>query len=141
MISLAEWEARLSRAIVETVPAIEIGLDKVGTMIETLAAHYPGHYQAGWAPLAESTIKDKQAKGFPVPSPLLRTGEMAASYHKTLMPAELAVVVGSPEKIAVYQELGTAHIPPRPVLSLALRNSHPYALDVFRKIGTALLRR
>jgi hypothetical protein len=139
VISLADWEAKLSRAIAETVPAIEIGLDKVGTLIETLAAHYPGHYQPGWAPLADATIKDKEAKGFEVPSPLKRTGEMAESYHKTLLPAELAVVVGSPEKIAAYQELGTAHIPPRPVLSLALHNSHPYALDVFRKIGAALL--
>jgi hypothetical protein len=32
-----------------------------------------------WAPLAESTIHDKQAHGYRTPAPLLRTGEMRDS--------------------------------------------------------------
>lgn len=139
MKSLAEFEAELQAALRRVVPAIEIGLDKVGTLAETLAHHYPGHYQPGWAPLAESTLKDKADKGFAVPSPLLRTGEMAESYKKELELAELAVVVGSESKIALYQEMGTTRIPPRPVLSLAMANALPYAADVFGEIAVALL--
>jgi hypothetical protein len=139
MKSLAEFEAELERAVARVVPALEIGLDKVGTLAVTLAHHYPGEYQPGWAPLAESTLKDKADKGFPVPSPLLRTGEMAESYKKELELAELAVVVGSPEKKALWQEMGTSRIPPRPVVSLALANSLPYAADVFGEIAVGLL--
>jgi hypothetical protein len=140
MMTLTELEAALMRSLKEITPAIEIGLDKVGTMAATLAAHYPGHYQPGWAPLADSTIKDKQDKGFPVPSPLKRTGEMAASYAKHIELAELTVVVGSPDKKALWQEKGTSRgIPPRPVCEPALKNSLPYAADVFGEIAVALL--
>lgn len=140
MISLNEFEAQLARAITGVVPAIEIGLDKVGTLAVTLAHEYPGHYQPGWAPLAESTLKDKADKGFPVPSPLLRTGAMAESYKKELELADLEVVVGSESKVALWQEMGTSRIPPRPVLSLAMANALPYAGDVFGEIAVGLLR-
>jgi hypothetical protein len=140
MKSLTEFEAQLRAAIATVVPRLEIGLDKVGTLAVTLAAEYPGHYQPGWKPLAESTLKDKAAKGFPVPSPLLRTGEMAHSYAKELALGELAVVVGSPEKVALWQEMGTSRgIPPRPVCALAMQNSLPYAADVFGQTAIALL--
>lgn len=140
MMSLNEFEARLSAAITRVVPELEIGLDKVGTLAVTLAAHYPGEYQPGWPKLADSTLKDKADKGFPVPSPLLRTGEMAGSYKKELEPAELEVVVGSAEKKALWQEMGTSRIPPRPVVALAMASSLPYAHDVFREIAVRLLR-
>lgn len=139
MKSLAEFEAELEAAITAVVPAIEVGLDKVGMLAETLAHHYPGHYQPGWAPLAESTLEDKASKGFPVPSPLLRTGEMAESYKRELEPTELAVVVGSEEQNALWQEMGTSRIPPRPVLAPAMASSLPYAHDVFGEIAVALL--
>jgi hypothetical protein len=139
MISLKQFEAQLAASLSRVVPAIEIGLDKVGTLALTLAEHYPGTYQPGWAPLADSTLKDKADKGFPVPSPLKRTGEMAESYKKELELAELAVVVGSPEKKALWQEMGTSRIPPRPVVATAMSNSLPYAADVFGEIAVGLL--
>lgn len=140
MMSLAEFERHLVTAIASVRPRLEIGLEKVGTLAVTLAAHYPGEYQPGWAPLAESTIKDKEAKGYPIPSPLKRTGEMAESYRKELVPSELAVVVGSPEKKALWQEMGTSRgIPPRPVSGLAMQNSLPYAADVFGEVAVAVL--
>ena len=139
MMDLKEWESMLSASVRSVVPRIEIGLDKVGELAETLAAHYPGEYQEGWAPLAESTLKDKAAKGYPVPSPLKRTGDMAASYKKEIEFAELAVVVGSDEKVALYQEMGTSRMPPRPVLSLAMKNAIPYAAEEFGKIAVTLL--
>jgi hypothetical protein len=139
MMTLTELEAVLSRSLREVVPRLEIGLDKVGTLAQTLAAHYPGEYQPGWAPLAESTLRDKEAQGFPVPSPLRRTGEMAESYAKELVASELAVVVGSPEKKALYQEMGTSRMPPRPVVTKAMQNALPYAADVFGHVAVALL--
>ena len=143
MISLKEWEVMLEASLRATVPAIEVGLEKVGTLAETLAASYPGEYQPGWAPLAEATLDDKEEHGWPTPSPLKRSGELAKSYKKELVPSELAVVVGSPLLKALWQEMGTANaaypIPPRPVCEPALKNSLPYAADVFGEIAVALL--
>jgi hypothetical protein len=67
-----------------------------------------------WAPLAASTIADKAAHGFKTPAPLLRTGEMRDSIEYVVHGNEGAV--GSNSEIAVYQELGTSHIPPRSFL-------------------------
>lgn len=139
MMTLNEFAEMLAKNIATIRPRLEIGLDKVGTLAATLAASYPGEYQPGWPELAESTLKDKEAKGFPVPSPLKRTGEMAESYSHEVDPGELAVTVGSPEKIALWQELGTSRIPPRPVSEPALKNSLPYADDVFGEIAVAIL--
>jgi hypothetical protein len=139
MITIAAFIARLERAIVEVKPEIAVGLEKVGQLAESIAAELPGHYQPGWAPLAESTLKDKAAKGFPVPSPLKRTGKMAASYRKEVLLSELALVIGSEDKIALFQEMGTSRIPPRPVTGPALKNSLPFAADVFGKIAASLL--
>jgi len=140
MMELKEFEAMLERSLATVTPRLEIGLDKVGQLAESIAAELPGHYQPGWAPLAESTIKDKQNKGFPVPSPLKRTGEMAASYRKEVAPFALEMVIGSPELKALWQEMGTSRgIPPRPVCEPALKNSLPYAADVFGEIAVSLL--
>jgi hypothetical protein len=140
MMSLKELEAMLAASLRTTTVRLEVGLEKVGALAQSLAAEYPGHYQPGWAPLAESTIKDKQNKGFPVPSPLKRTGDMAASYRKEVDLAELEMVIGSPEPKALWQEMGTSRgIPPRPVCEPALKNSLPYAADVFGEIAVSLL--
>jgi hypothetical protein len=48
-------------------------------------------------------------------------------------------VIGSPKKEALYQEMGTSRIPPRPVTEPALKNSLPFAADVFGKIAVSLL--
>lgn len=67
-----------------------------------------------WAPLAESTIADKQAHGFPTPKPLLRTGQLRDSIEYVVHGTEGAV--GSDLDIAFWQELGTSRIPPRSFL-------------------------
>jgi hypothetical protein len=140
MMTLGELEAMLQASLRTVDVKIEIGLDKVGTLAATLAAHYPGEYQPGWPQLAESTLRDKADKGFPVPSPLKRTGQMAESYRKELVLSELAVVVGSPDKEALWQELGTSRgIPPRPVVAKAMENALPLAIDVFGEIAVSLL--
>lgn len=134
-----EFELMLEASLKTVVPRLEIGLDKVGMLAESIAAEIPGHYQPGWAPLAASTLAEKAAKGFPVPSPLLRTGAMAGTYRKEVDVFALEMVIGSPDKIALFQEMGTSRIPPRPVTEPALKNSLPYAADVFGMIAVSLL--
>ena len=139
MMTLTEFADMLEVGLRTATPRLEIGLDNVGELAETLAGTYPGHYQAGWAPLAAATIADKEARGFPVPSPLKRTGEMAESYKRELLPADLAVVVGSPEEKALWQELGTSRMPARPVVALAMASALPHAHEVFGEIAVSIL--
>jgi|SRR5579871_3636962 len=139
MMDLKELESMLSRGLKTLVPRLEIGLEKVGHLAQSIAAELPGHDQPHWAPLAASTLLDKEKKGFPVPSPLKRTGEMAESYKTELVPAELAVVVGSEDKVALFQEMGTVKIPPRTVLMPAMQRAMPYAGDVFGEIAVSVL--
>lgn len=83
-----------------------------------------GHEQPEWPPLAESTLEDKRRHGYPVPSPLLRTGEHIRDTIEVSEPERengaMTCYVGSSSKIALYQELGTTRIPPRPFLGLAV---------------------
>ena len=70
---------------------------------------------AAWAPLAQSTIDEKEYLGYvdrvsPNDS-LLRTGEMRDSIEHKVEGHEAHI--GSDSDIAVYQELGTENIPAR----------------------------
>lgn len=77
-----------------------------------------GHEQPLWPSLKPETIAHK-ARGN---TPLLETGEMRASIQITAPVDEDGAVVGyvgSDDKVAVYQELGTRTIPPRSFLGAA----------------------
>jgi hypothetical protein len=135
-----EFAAVIERSIVELHPRLEIALDKIGELAETLAASYPGTGQPGWPALAESTLADKAAHGWPTPSPLKRDGEMAESIKKELDPINLEVAIGSNDKKALWQEMGTTRgIPPRPFLALGMRNSIPFAMETLGKIAATIL--
>lgn len=79
-----------------------------------------GHQQPSWQPLAESTIRQKGRLGFRAPDfePLLRTGEMRDSIKG--ISNGLTGTIGSDDPTLLWQELGTATIPPRPVTPLAV---------------------
>ncbi|MBT2299277.1 hypothetical protein J7E70_02260 [Variovorax paradoxus] len=86
-----------------------------------------GSYQDGgggfpaWANLAPATVDDRIRRGFTPDDPLLRTGGLRDSI---VTKAEGAVaVVASTDPVMLYQEQGTATIPPRPVLGPAGLNS------------------
>jgi hypothetical protein len=85
-----------------------------------------------WAPLAESTIRDKAAHGYKTPAPLLRTGEMRDSIEYVVHGNEGCV--GSKSDIAVYQELGTSRIPPRSFLASAAISSED---KIHRMVGAS----
>ena len=107
---------------VAELPAIERDLHESGPkiieracqIVQAKAKAAIGKNHEMWPPLAESTIADKARHGFPTPKPLLRTGEMRDSIEYVVHGNEGAV--GSNSEIAVYQELGTSHIPPRSFL-------------------------
>jgi hypothetical protein len=139
MMTTEQFEEALTTSISTIRPRLEIGLDKVGELAQTMAAAYIGHYQPGWAPLAESTIADKAAHGFAVPAPLLRTGEMRDSIKRELDPVGLEVVVGSNDLKALWQELGTSRIPPRSFLGSAMLHSLPFAEETFGAIAVKIL--
>jgi phage gpG-like protein len=134
MMTTEQFEQALSVSIKTVRPRLEIGLDKVGELASTMAAAYIGHYQPGWPPLAESTLKNKAAD-----TPLLETGEMRDSIRHEVDPIMLEVVVGSNDKRALWQELGTSRIPPRSFLGLAMAHSLPFAEETFGKIAVTIL--
>lgn len=101
--------------------------EKAGKIIQKDAQKRIGEYQGytgpfnSWAPLAEATIADRVAKGFTPDDPLLRTGDLRDSIQVEAKGNE--VIVGSDSDIAMYQELGTEKIPPRPFLGPAAFDS------------------
>src|SRR5665213_2921845 len=139
MITPAEFEKMLSASIATVHTRLEIGLDKVGELALTVAVHAIGHEHDEWPPLAESTVADKAAKGYAVPAPLLRTGAMRDSIKRELDPFGLEVAIGSSDPKALWQEIGTVKIPPRPFLEMGMKAALPFAEETFGKIEVDLL--
>lgn len=100
-------------------------LAAAGRRIVAVAKGYIGRDQptrvgpfGPWAPLAQSTIEDKRDKGYGVPKPLLREGDLRDSIEFDVQ--RRAVVVGSADPVAAYQEFGTSTIPPRSFIGRAM---------------------
>lgn len=85
-----------------------------------------GRENSGWQELAQNTIEEKQRLGFTgqrsATDPLLRTGVLESSISAGANRRGRTVegVIGSDDEVAIYQEMGTNRIPPRPFLSAAL---------------------
>lgn len=128
-------------------------------LVQREARSYIGTYQpaappfVAWAPLAYTTLHGgrtatgqyfpgKIALGYAPPdNPLLRTGAMRASIqHRVSVGRHHAEAeIGSNSQVAVWQELGTARIPPRSFLgSAAARNADAIA-DLLGRAGIAAL--
>jgi hypothetical protein len=135
MISSEQFAAELAAAIGTIRPRLEIGLDQVGELTTTMAAHYLGTYQENWPSLAESTIASKTTGD----SPGLESGAMRDSLRHVVDPLLLEVTVGSSDKHALWFELGTAKQPPRSFLGLAMHHSLPFAEETFGKIAATVL--
>jgi phage gpG-like protein len=122
--TLANMAAHLAMADARILQGLHLALEKSAQKVEKRAKGKLGNYQddngmhPAWAELADSTKADRVNKGFSENDPLLRTGGLRDSItHET---RGLTAVIGTDSDVAVYQELGTAKIPPRPFLGAAL---------------------
>lgn len=141
MISFERYAEFLTRSAATSEVVIHASLARIGGHAKTMAAEYIGHELPQWRPLAASTIAQKERLGFTghvsATDPLLRTGGMRDSIVSEVSGHE--VVVGSDDQKAVWQELGTSRIPPRPFLALAMSNATEYAGEVFGEAALAML--
>jgi phage gpG-like protein len=78
----------------------------------------------GWAPLAESTVAQKAAHGFPL-DPLIRTGELRDSLTDPNRAGDKGpkqFSYGTDVPYAEYHQEGTDRMPSRPVLEIRLED-------------------
>lgn len=70
-------------------------------------------------------------------APWLRTGQLYASVSRQM--TQNAAIIGSTDPVAVYQELGTQAIPPRPFLAAAAAaEAEGVTQDIAGSIRTAI---
>ena len=104
-----------------------------------------GHELEEWAPLAPRTIAEKQRLGYTgqvsETDPLLRTGQLRDSIGRKVAEDFEGVVgeVGSDDRIAGYQEMGTSRIPPRPFLTPSMKSAEARAPEGFGQAAVSLL--
>lgn len=102
--------------------------------LERRAKDYIGEERPEWKPLSPRTIRDKLKLGYgnqvSPTDPLLRTGHLRSSITGEVVDDDpmIYVIIGSDDLIAPAHELGTARIPPRPFLALALEEEAPLGL-------------
>jgi HK97 gp10 family phage protein len=130
-------------AFVEHLAAVAIAeqtaarraLNKSAKLVEKTAKDKIGEYQEqigpfiAWPELAEATKADRARQGFPEDE-LLRTGEMRDSIGTAISTDGLEAQIGSNSDIAVYQELGTDHMPPRSFLGGAMVEKLPEIQEI-----------
>lgn len=134
--SIAHFIEHLTTLHAKEALAVRHGLERAAKVVEKQAKAEIGVYQPAvgefpkWEELADSTKADRVSQGFTENDPLLRSGELRDSIGHSV--EGLEAVIGSTSEIAVYQEMGTSRIPPRPFLGTALANKHG---QVVRIIG------
>lgn len=157
--SLLEFSNFLTTRIPATVLAFQHGLERIGKGVERTAKSEFGTYQPGigfwpgWAELADATKQDRVSLGFTENDPLLRSGELRDAVTHDVDGAELEVAIGVKGgdthqpysdgsgavdlgELMIWHELGTANMPPRPVLGTALARNKEL---INREVGAAVL--
>ncbi|MCE9565849.1 MAG: hypothetical protein K8U57_27810 [Planctomycetes bacterium] len=125
--SMGDFAAHLLTLSAAQHDAEKKSLEEGAKLIEKRAKEKIGEYQneegpfIAWAELADSTKDHRASRGFPEDEPLLRTGAMRDSIQHTVF--DHVAQIGSNSDIAVWQELGTEHIPPRSFLGGAAAES------------------
>lgn len=133
--SLAAFAGHLSALTVNFEHAQRDALEEAAVLVEKEAKRSIGTYDYGWPKLAPSTLARKSAD-----TPLLETGEMRDSIGHTIVSRDEAQVGSSNDK-AVWHELGTAKVPPRPFLTGAAMHSASQVREIVeRRVRTALIK-
>lgn len=131
--SMGDLAVHLTRRYEVTKRVLERGLERVATRIERTAYGKFGHYQSGsgpfpaWAPLADATKEQRVELGYTPDDPLFREGQLQAGLSHEVHDLEAVIGVYGEEgsnppdvgQIMIWQEMGTANMPPRPVLGPA----------------------
>lgn len=145
--SFGAFARAMERAITDLEPAYAAAMETGALLVATEARAEFGHYQREdmgpfepWAELKDETkqqhiqaIVDGEAAEDAGPNtPLLVKGGLRDSIEHESGPREF--VVGSESEVMVWQEMGTQHIPPRPVLATAMYRN---AENVVNLVGQA----
>lgn len=140
--SLLEAAVHFATLQGEMVLALHHGLEAVGGLIESTASAELGSYQPAvgpfpaWAPLSPDYEAEKARSGYATPNPLIRDGDLLASFQHEVDHGKLEVIAGATDEKMLWHELGTAKMPPRPVWGpAAYRNQDAIA----KLIGTAVV--
>jgi hypothetical protein len=97
--------------------AKEAALQMAAAAIAAEARRVLGTYDYQWPQLAPSTQAERVRAGYAANEPLLRRGELRDSIGFTIVKKGELAEIGSNDDVAVWQELGTTHIPPRSFLA------------------------
>jgi HK97 gp10 family phage protein len=133
-LSIMEAIARFSIMAAEAEVARHEGLKHAAEIVEKEAKALIGTYDAGWVQLSQETQESRSKAGHSPNDPLLVQGDLRDSIGHHVEGDK--AVVGSNSQIAVYQELGTDHIPARSFLGAA---AHRKAEEVARKMGITVI--
>jgi hypothetical protein len=109
------------------------GRAEIGHVFVTEAQRRIGKPSLLPPPLAPSTLARRAALGYTANTPLLMTGDLKRSIawqHD----GSRETSVGSPSKIALYQELGTPRIPARSFLAASGRTLDKRAFKIYLRV-------
>lgn len=144
--SFGEFAETLAGIAVAQETLVRRTVSHCAKLVEQEAKAEIGHYQeqigqfVGWDDLADATKADRVRQGFPEDEPLLRTGEMRDSIGTALSADGMEAQIGSDDDKAVWQELGTQHIPPRSFLGGAMaRKEEKIVAALGHAVATALV--
>jgi len=144
--SILEFVAKLGEMGAELVLVEVEALERGALIIEKEAKASVGTYQndsppfAGWAQLADFTMADRVAQGFPEDEPELRTGRMRDTIEHKVNAWLKEADIGSDDEILEWQELGTVHMPPRSILGgAAARKADEIAETIGSDINAVLI--
>lgn len=137
-MDLEQFARELSSASASIATGLEASFHVIVKEIEETAKEEIGVYQPAygyfdaWAPLAESTKADRVRQGYSEDEPLLRSGELRDSIESEVV--RLAAIVGTKSEIGLWQEVGTARIPPRPFIGPAYVRRFDPLLEMIRTV-------
>jgi phage gpG-like protein len=123
--SLLGFASFVTEGLIRTEEVRHAALKKAARLVEKEAKEVIGTYKYDWPPLAASTLAKKGAD-----TPLLETGELRDSISHEV--EDHRALIGSTDKVAVYQEFGTSRIPPRSFLGESLKRKTE---EVLKAIG------
>ena len=127
----------------EVVIAEHHALEHAAKVVEKEAKDSIGHYQSqsgpfvAWAELADSTKADRARKGYAEDEPELRDGTLRDSIEHNVGGRDAHI--GSNNPIMVFQELGTAKMPPRSILGGAAARKEKEVVEIIGETMVAAL--